>query len=80
MGFSYSNTQSDYRTNDNKTAADNFVFLQRFFKNYPEFSKNRFFVSGESYAGIYVPTYVYVRKEEECFNAFVRQISCRISS
>lgn len=58
VGFSYSQTQSDYNTNDNQTAADNFQFLVNFFAKYPEYSKNRFFVSGESYAGVYVPTLV----------------------
>jgi carboxypeptidase C (cathepsin A) len=58
VGFSYSNTPSDYNTNDNKTAHDNYLFLQGFFSLYPEYAQNPFFVSGESYAGIYVPTLV----------------------
>lgn len=49
MGFSYSNDPQDYYTNDNKTALDNFNFLQNFFAVYPELAANSFYVSGESY-------------------------------
>ncbi|KAL5463745.1 hypothetical protein EMCRGX_G032672 [Ephydatia muelleri] len=58
VGFSYSNTPSDYITNDNKTAQDNYNFLLKWFAAYPEYKNNDFYVSGESYAGIYVPTLV----------------------
>jgi carboxypeptidase C (cathepsin A) len=57
VGFSYSeNPKVDYTVlNDNKTAADVYSFLVTFFKKYPQFAKNPFYVSGESYAGHYVP-------------------------
>ena len=44
VGFSYSKTASDYSTNDNKTADDNFVFLLNWFKAYPEYAKNDFYL------------------------------------
>ncbi|KAK9806895.1 hypothetical protein WJX72_006650 [[Myrmecia] bisecta] len=56
VGLSYSETQSDYITNDTHTARDSHRFLQRFFDKYEEFAKNPFFIVGESYAGVYVPT------------------------
>jgi carboxypeptidase C (cathepsin A) len=56
VGFSYSNTTEGLNTNDNQTAQDNYNFLQGFFSEFPEFSTNKFFITGESYAGVYVPT------------------------
>lgn len=40
---------------DDKTAADNLAALQGFFKLYPQFKYNNFMLSGESYAGHYIP-------------------------
>jgi len=56
VGFSYSSDTSDYRTNDDKTAALNAATMKVFFKSYPELIGNDFFITGESYGGIYVPT------------------------
>ncbi|KAG0611141.1 hypothetical protein M758_7G119100 [Ceratodon purpureus] len=56
VGFSYSKTRGDYITGDLQTALDTHAFLLKWFEDYPEFQKNPFFITGESYAGIYVPT------------------------
>ncbi|XP_012085774.1 serine carboxypeptidase-like 20 [Jatropha curcas] len=56
VGLSYSNKTSNYKTDDWHTAADTHTFLLKWFELYPEFAKNPFYISGESYAGIYVPT------------------------
>jgi carboxypeptidase C (cathepsin A) len=56
VGFSYSNNAKDYTTNDTQTAQDNYNFLKAWFNAYPEYQANPFWISGESYAGIYVPT------------------------
>ncbi|KAK3415163.1 hypothetical protein EUGRSUZ_H00717 [Eucalyptus grandis] len=56
VGLSYSGNSSDYRTGDFQTAHDSHTFLLKWFHIYPEFLPNPFFVAGESFAGIYVPT------------------------
>ncbi|XP_057840568.1 serine carboxypeptidase 1 [Cryptomeria japonica] len=56
VGFSYSRTANDYNTGDFKTAKDTHTFLLEWFEEYPEFQSNPFFIAGESFAGIYVPT------------------------
>ncbi|KAF2907301.1 carboxypeptidase C 1 isoform X2 [Oryza sativa Japonica Group] len=57
VGLSYSKNTSDYNTGDLKTAADSHTFLlKQWFQLYPEFLSNPFYIAGESYAGVYVPT------------------------
>ncbi|XP_022770056.1 serine carboxypeptidase-like 40 [Durio zibethinus] len=56
VGFSYSNTTSDYdESGDSKTAADNYVFLLNWLERFPEYKGRDFYIAGESYAGHYVP-------------------------
>ncbi|XP_027350417.1 serine carboxypeptidase-like 45 isoform X2 [Abrus precatorius] len=56
VGFSYSANKSFYDlVNDEITARDNLVFLQHWFTKFPEYKNNDFFITGESYAGHYVP-------------------------
>lgn len=54
VGFSYNN-DSTFKYNDYTTAEDNFNSLLDFFKKYPEYLKNPFWITGQSYAGKYVP-------------------------
>ena len=57
VGFSYSRIKSELTTGDNQTAADNLAALNVFFtQKFPELRNNPFYVSGESYGGVYVPT------------------------
>ena len=55
VGFSYKDDQ-EYDTNDDQVAQANYAALESFFKKFPQYKTNDFYVTGESYAGIYVPT------------------------
>ncbi|KAK7282120.1 hypothetical protein RIF29_10674 [Crotalaria pallida] len=56
VGFSYAKGSSSYMTmNDEATARDNAVFLQRWFNKFPQYRNRDLFLTGESYAGHYVP-------------------------
>ena len=51
VGFSFGPVNSS----DESVQADNLKALEHFFDMYPVYRKNRFYIAGESYAGIYVP-------------------------
>ncbi|EDV19923.1 uncharacterized protein TRIADDRAFT_61540 [Trichoplax adhaerens] len=57
VGFSY-NHVGKYHWNDDVVAQNNHAALHSFFKKFPSFTKNPFFITGESYAGVYIPTLV----------------------
>lgn len=57
VGYSYSEDKDDkLHLNDTQTAQDNLQALKVFFSLYPEYKTRPFYVSGESYGGVYVPT------------------------
>eukprot|EP01038_Epipyxis_sp_PR26KG_P009761 gene9761-13132_t len=58
VGFSYcegASKSSECVNTDESTAQDAYEFLANFFASYPEFKSNKFYITGESYAGIYIP-------------------------
>ncbi|XP_031273423.1 serine carboxypeptidase II-3-like [Pistacia vera] len=56
VGFSYSNTSSDYaNAGDKSTAEDAYTFLVNWLERFPQYKTRDFFIAGESYAGHYVP-------------------------
>lgn len=56
VGYSPSNTTT---WSVNTTANANLAGLKDFFKAYSNFKANDFYISGESYAGVYIPTLAY---------------------
>ncbi|CAJ0569096.1 unnamed protein product, partial [Mesorhabditis spiculigera] len=58
IGYSYRDKTApkDDLYNDDKTAVDNVLALQAFFARFPEYKNRDFYVTGESYGGVYVPT------------------------
>ncbi|KAL8146386.1 serine carboxypeptidase-like [Apium graveolens] len=56
-GFSYSSDPSDLRSDEKGVSDDLYDFLQEFFKAHPNYTKNEFFITGESYAGHYIPAF-----------------------
>ncbi|XP_073155993.1 serine carboxypeptidase-like isoform X2 [Henckelia pumila] len=54
-GFSYSSADADIRENEEGVSNDLYDFLQEFFKGHPKFAGNDFYITGESYAGHYIP-------------------------
>ncbi|XP_026458307.1 serine carboxypeptidase-like 45 [Papaver somniferum] len=77
VGFSYSaeTTSEDDDTStigDKITARDNLVFLQRWFLKFPQYKHRDLFITGESYAGHYIPQLaelmIQFNKKEKLFN------------
>lgn len=46
VGLSYSHTAEDYNTNDTQTAVDANAFLRGWFKRFPHYQGNEFYISG----------------------------------
>ncbi|XP_009762845.1 serine carboxypeptidase-like 45 [Nicotiana sylvestris] len=56
VGFSYSNTSSDYiNWDDTATAKENLQFILNWFKKFPQYRNSDVYLAGESYAGHYIP-------------------------
>ncbi|EPY78752.1 lysosomal protective protein [Camelus ferus] len=67
VGFSYSDDKS-YATNDTAVAESNFEALKDFFRLFPEYKDNELFLTGESYAGIYIPTLAVLVMQDPSMN------------
>ncbi|CAN6214759.1 unnamed protein product [Urochloa humidicola] len=56
VGYSYSNTSDDIlRNGDARTANDSLAFLLKWLERFPQYKGREFYLTGESYAGHYVP-------------------------
>ncbi|KAK8978169.1 hypothetical protein V6N11_062964 [Hibiscus sabdariffa] len=73
VGFSYATNSSSYvAVDDETTARDNLVFLQNWFRKFPNYRHRDLYVTGESYAGHYIPQLaklmVEFNKKQNLFN------------
>lgn len=55
MGVGFSTTNDGFAQNETKVGEDMVVVLTQFFQLFPKLQNNSFFISGESYAGKYLP-------------------------
>jgi carboxypeptidase C (cathepsin A) len=55
VGYSYTENLDDMLHSDMEVSQDLFAALRDWFRAFPERRNNTFWISGESYAGIYVP-------------------------
>lgn len=56
VGFSYAVNSSSYEgVNDKTTALDNLMFLRNWFFKFPQYKDRSLYITGESYAGHYIP-------------------------
>ncbi|CAK5080858.1 unnamed protein product [Meloidogyne enterolobii] len=55
VGFSYNSKVKNVTTGDEEVAAANYAALKDFFTKYPSLKSNPFYLTGESYAGVYIP-------------------------
>ncbi|XP_047518088.1 venom serine carboxypeptidase [Pieris napi] len=58
-GFSFTKDPKGYCTDQTQVGEDLYNTLIQFFQLFPELQKNKFFITGESYAGKYVPALAY---------------------
>lgn len=59
-GFSFTDNDKGYATKESDVGQNLYEALHQFFELFPELQKNDFFVTGESYAGKYVPSVCHV--------------------
>ena len=61
VGYSYitSGLEDDIKVDDDIVAKDNFNALLSFYVKFPEYKNRDLYISGESYAGIYIPMLAY---------------------
>ncbi|KAK4487398.1 hypothetical protein RD792_005971 [Penstemon davidsonii] len=56
-GFSYTSSKQDIRKSTQAASVDFYDFLLAFFRKHPQYKNNDFYITGESYAGHYIPAF-----------------------
>ncbi|KAL3849525.1 hypothetical protein ACJIZ3_011407 [Penstemon smallii] len=56
-GFSYTSSKQDIRKSTQAASVDFYDFLLAFFLKHPQYKNNDFYITGESYAGHYIPAF-----------------------
>jgi cathepsin A (carboxypeptidase C) len=54
-GFSFTDSWTAFRMTEDQVAEDFYIFLHNFLHKYPKFQGREIFLTGESYAGHYIP-------------------------
>mmetsp|Transcript_19140 Transcript_19140/g.53721 ORF Transcript_19140/g.53721 Transcript_19140/m.53721 type:complete len:506 (+) Transcript_19140:47-1564(+) len=73
VGFSFQGQDipgDQYESSDAQAAMDNFNFIEGFLQTFPEYIGRPVWISGESYAGVYLPTLWDVILDHPTSNAF----------
>merc|ERR1711962_1401023 len=58
-GYSFTDKDQGYATNEDDVARDLYEALRQFYVIFPDLLQNEFYISGESYAGKYIPSLGY---------------------
>ena len=58
-----------------QVAHDNYLALQDFFKKFDIYKDNEFFITGESYGGVYVPTLSALVVDDKSMNFQVSSVN-----
>jgi vitellogenic carboxypeptidase-like protein len=59
VGYSFSADESGYVTNETQVGSDLYSAIAQFYQLFPDLRNNDFYITGESYAGKYIPAAAY---------------------
>lgn len=80
-GFSFTGDEAGYATDQVKIGKDLYCALIQFFKLFPHLQKNDFYLSGESYAGKYIPALGFtIHTQNKISNLKINLIGLAIAS
>ncbi|KAG1654105.1 putative serine carboxypeptidase CPVL [Nymphon striatum] len=76
-GFSFTKSDKGYAQNENDVSKDLYEALQQFLTLFPNIRDNDFYVTGESYAGKYIPAIAYKIHTENNINNATQKINLK---